>query len=58
MLQYSNFAHEYLKLTHDYLKGDLFASLPFSSNISGISLISRECTKGQNKCKKAVIILY
>lgn len=58
MLQYSNFAREYLKLTHDYLKGDLFVSLPFSSNISGISLISHECTKGQNECKKAVIILY
>lgn len=44
MLQNSNFANffsnKYWSLTHDYLKGDLFVNLPFSSNISVISLSS------------------
>lgn len=52
------FSNKYWSLTHEYLKGNLFVSLPFSSNISVISLISHECTKCQNECKKAVIILY
>lgn len=62
MSQTSNFANfffiKYWSLMHEYLKGDLFVSLPFGSNISVISLISHESTKCHNKCKKVVIILY